>query len=524
MKKNAASQVVGAQLVSKTDGSAVTSGTTTVYVTGDGGTQAAGSVGSGACTHEGNGFWTYAPAQAETNYDHVAFTFVNTSAVNTTVQIYPSFPQTGDNYSRIGPAIGSPTQTLTEDIANLWADTNDIQSRLPAALVGGRIDSSVGAMAANVLTATAIAADAITDAKVASDVTIASVTGAVGSVTGAVGSVTGNVGGNVTGSVGSIATGGIAAASFAADAINAAAIAADAVTEIQSGLSTLNAAGVRSAVGLASANLDAQLDALPTAAENADAVWDEAIAGHAGAGSTGEALSAAGAAGDPWITALPGSYTAGQAGYIVGTNVNATVSSRATQTSADSIKSVTDILNGMIETGAGSPTYYRYTDGALEQAPTGGSAPTASAIADEVQTRTIAAVTTVNGLAANTVTAAALAADAVTEIQSGLSTLTAAGVRTAVGLASANLDTQLDALPTASENATAVNTMTLTESYAADGATMTPAQAFYMIWSLLAERGISGTTLTAKKLDGSTTSMTFTLDSATTPTEQTRAT
>jgi hypothetical protein len=235
-------------------------------------------------------------------------------------------------------------------------------------------------------------------------------------------------------------------------------------------------------------------------------------------------LSAAGAAGDPWITALPGSYTAGQAGYIVGTNVNATVSSRATQTSADSIKSVTDILNGMIETGAGSPTYYRYTDGALEQAPTGGSAPTASAIADEVQTRTIAAVTTVNGLAANTVTAAALAADAVTEIQSGLSTLTAAGVRTAVGLASANLDTQLDALPTASENATAVNTMTLTESYAADGATMTPAQAFYMIWSLLAERGISGTTLTAKKLDGSTTSMTFTLDSATTPTEQTRAT
>lgn len=43
--------------------------------------------------------------------------------------------------------------------------------------------------------------------------------GSVGSVTGAVGSVTGNVGGNVTGSVGSIATGGITAASFAADAL-----------------------------------------------------------------------------------------------------------------------------------------------------------------------------------------------------------------------------------------------------------------------------------------------------------------
>lgn len=46
----------------------------------------------------------------------------------------------------------------------------------------------------NVITAASINADAITDAKVAADVTIASVTGAVGSVTGAVGSVTGAVG------------------------------------------------------------------------------------------------------------------------------------------------------------------------------------------------------------------------------------------------------------------------------------------------------------------------------------------
>jgi hypothetical protein len=42
--------------------------------------------------------------------------------------------------------------------------------------------------------------------------------------------------------------------------------------------------------------------------------------------------------------------------------------------------------------------------------------PTASAIADEVQTRTIAAVTVVNGLAANTITAAATAADFGTEV------------------------------------------------------------------------------------------------------------
>lgn len=61
-------------------------------------------------------------------------------------------------------------------------DTQNIQSRLPAALVSGRIDSSVGAMKANVITASSIASDAITDEKVASDVTIASVTGSVGSV------------------------------------------------------------------------------------------------------------------------------------------------------------------------------------------------------------------------------------------------------------------------------------------------------------------------------------------------------
>lgn len=71
----------------------------------------------------------------------------------------------------------------------------------------------------------------------------------------------------------------------------------------------------------------------------------------------------------------------------------------------------------------------------------------------------------VQSIASNAVNATALATDAVTEIQSGLSTLDAAGVRTAVGLGSANLDTQLDALPTNAELATALGT--------ADDATLT---------------------------------------------------
>jgi hypothetical protein len=86
MLKNVASQSICAQLNSKTDGSAVTTGTTTVYILGDAGTQTAGS---GTVTHEGLGTWSYVPTQAETNYNHVAYTFVNTLAVTVTQNVYP---------------------------------------------------------------------------------------------------------------------------------------------------------------------------------------------------------------------------------------------------------------------------------------------------------------------------------------------------------------------------------------------------------------------------------------------------
>ena len=255
MKKNVVSQKIGAQMCSATDGSEFT-GSVTVYVTGDAGTQAAGSVGSGACTHEGHGYHTYAPAQAETNYDLVAFTFVGTGAIPTTVQVFTTFPQTGDSFGLIGTAGAGLTNI------NLPDQTMNITGNL---------------------------------------------SGSVGSVTGAVGSVTGNVGGNVTGSVGSVTgltvsnldvasstlataanlaivagyldteiadiqsrlptalVGGRMDASvgaMAANTLTASALASDAVTEIQTGLSTLDAAGVRSAVGLASANLDTQLGAI----------------------------------------------------------------------------------------------------------------------------------------------------------------------------------------------------------------------------------------------------------------------
>jgi len=60
----------------------------------------------------------------------------------------------------------------------------------------------------------------------------------------------------------------------------------------------------------------------------AETVWDEAISGHLTAGTTGNALNAAGAAGDPWATTLPGAYSAGTAGKIIGDYLDAAISSR----------------------------------------------------------------------------------------------------------------------------------------------------------------------------------------------------
>lgn len=138
--------------------------------------------------------------------------------------------------------VGSPTTTVNlsgttvKTATDVETDTADIQSRLPAALVSGRIDASVGAMASNTLTAAALATDA--------------------------------------------------------------------VAEIQSGLSTLDAAGVRTAVGLASANLDTQLDAIAVDAAAADVRGERTVCRGTvttGASTTSiptSALTPAGAAAD----------------------------------------------------------------------------------------------------------------------------------------------------------------------------------------------------------------------------------
>lgn len=142
MQKNVAGQKIGAQMVTASDGSAFTS-TVTVYVTGDAGTQALGSVGSGVCTHEGNGYHTYAPAQAETNYDLIAFTFIGTGAVPTTVQCAT---QADANVKQwLGTAVSTPTVAGVPNVnAKTWNDLATVALPLVPTTAGRTLDVSAG--------------------------------------------------------------------------------------------------------------------------------------------------------------------------------------------------------------------------------------------------------------------------------------------------------------------------------------------------------------------------------------------
>jgi hypothetical protein len=92
----------------------------------------------------------------------------------------------------------------------------------------------------------------------------------------------------------------------------------------------------------------------------ADQVWDEQLSAHLSVGSTGEKLNSAGAAGDPWTTALPGSYTTGQAGHIlasrmptgtviVGTNQDKTGYSLSSPQNINIVGNITGTFVGNIQ-------------------------------------------------------------------------------------------------------------------------------------------------------------------------------
>lgn len=200
-----------------------------------------------------------------------------------------------------GLATSSALSTVDGNVTTILADTNDIQTRLPAALVSGRMDSSVGAMAANVITAAATATDYLAEINAEADTALTdygalkpttagrtldvTLTGEAGIDWANIGSPTTTV--NLSGTTVKTATdvetdtaniqGRIPAAlvsgridasvgAMAADVITAAATASDYVTEVQSGLATASA--LTTVEGKID-TIDTNVDALPTTVSEA---------------------------------------------------------------------------------------------------------------------------------------------------------------------------------------------------------------------------------------------------------------
>lgn len=88
MIRNVDGQVVSAQMIIASTGAAhTTAASVSVNITIDGGTQ---TLGGGTIQHEGGGCWSYFPSVAETNGDHISYTFSATGAIPVTVQVYTS--------------------------------------------------------------------------------------------------------------------------------------------------------------------------------------------------------------------------------------------------------------------------------------------------------------------------------------------------------------------------------------------------------------------------------------------------
>lgn len=167
------------------------------------------------------------------------------------------------------PAAGAaPTNTVHVKLDAVQADTDDLQTRLPAALVSGRIDASVGAMAAGVVTAAAVATGAIDADALATDA-VAEIADGVWDEPIAGHLTAGSTGEklNAAGAGGDPWSTAVPGAYGAGTAGNILGNRLDVAVSTRNAAAPLDAAGTRAAVGLAAANLDTQLDGLPTAAE-----------------------------------------------------------------------------------------------------------------------------------------------------------------------------------------------------------------------------------------------------------------
>lgn len=386
------------------------------------------------------------------------------------------------NIGKTGYAL-TATTGLGNQTANITGNVSGSVGSVTAVSTGAITTAS---FAAGAIDAAAIATDAIGSAEISAAAVTKIQTGLATPTNITAGTIT-TVSGNVAGSVGSVTTvstgaissvsfeagaitgtaiggGAITAAKIQSDAIGASEIAADAVTKI--------AQGIRTELATELARLDAATSTratpadVPSAGSIAEAVWDEAISGHLTAGSTGNALNAAGSGGDPWSTTLPGAYGSGTAGKIIGDNINATIGSRSTQASVDDLPTNAELTSALgtaddavlavLGTPAGASL-------AADVAAVKGQTAAIETDTQDVQARLPAALVSgrmdasVGAMAANVMTASAAADDLTTELQAGLATASAlstvAGyIDTEVAAILAAVDTEVAAIKAKTDN------------------------------------------------------------------------
>lgn len=130
MKKNVSSQFIGAQMTYLASGTpVVASGAVLTYLRADGLPMQLGAVNSGICIPNSYGLHHYIPAQSETNYDWLSFTFVASGAPNFTAQMYTMFPQTGDGFTSIG-SVAAQVNSNAANLSSLHTRVSSVDVRV----------------------------------------------------------------------------------------------------------------------------------------------------------------------------------------------------------------------------------------------------------------------------------------------------------------------------------------------------------------------------------------------------------
>lgn len=292
----------------------------------------------------------------------------------------------------------------------------------------------------------------------------------------------------------------------------------------------------------------------PTAAQIATQVWSETIPGSYTSGqagntvgnlATGSAPSAATIAAAVWNEPKASHTTTGTYGYLLDTQIStisggggpsaATIAAavwnepKSSHTTADTYGYLLDVQSSTLSTASSLTTVGNNVSTILGQTGTTGVVVAAGSKSGYSLTQSFPA-----NFASLAITAGGAVTAGTVSDKSGYSLTQSfptnfaslaisGGGAVTVGTNSDKTGYSLTVTPpTLSQITDGILNTALTESYAADGAQGTLTQIAYALQQNAFDASISGTTKTVKKLNGSTTALTLTLDNATTPTSISR--